>query len=139
MKKAILSLTLSALAVLVIYFGNQVLGTVGFYLLNFVHDTWVYERYFSHFLPLLIPILCSALPAWIVGFLIMKLNVTVNWKMVVSFPLILAIILVYLHVTAYLIDLRPLSFIWTLGMVLGSLISPLIIAVFLNPKISERD
>ena len=135
MNKTILSLILSILAVTAIFLLSVPLGTAGGYLLYYAHDTWIYERYFSNTLPFIIPVVCGALPAAIVGFLITKLKVDVNWKLVVSLPLIVAVSSVYLHVSGYFTDSQPLLFIETLGLVVGSLISPWILSLYLNPRI----
>jgi hypothetical protein len=138
MKKNILSLIVSVLALGFILIGSRFLGIIGAYLLYYIEDTWLYQRFLSNLLPFALPILSGGLPAWIAGLSLVKIKDKLNWKVVVSLPLIVAIPAAGLHVFGFLYDEMPLSFGETMGLAIGSLLMPWMLVVFLRPDTEKK-
>jgi hypothetical protein len=138
MKKIILSLIVSVLTLGFILIGSRFLGTMAAYLMYFIEDSWLYQRFLSNQLPFVLPILSGGLPAWIAGLFLVKFKAKFNWKAVVSLPLIVSVPAAGLHVLGYFYDEIPLSFGETLGLVIGSLIMPFMLIVFLRPDTDEK-
>lgn len=137
MKKNLLSFIVSVLAAVLIVRGSMYLGTIGVFLLYYLEGTWIYPGILFNHIEFLIPIISGGLPALIAGLLLARFKAALNWKVVVSLPLIFAVPAAGLHVFGYFYDEIPLSFDATLGLVIGSLLMPGMLVVYLRPETDE--